>query len=160
MTGPEFTIDATEVLELEATLDDVTAAAVDDAAAIALDRTGDAVLDAVRARARRHRRTGELERRLTLTAHGSGAHRVVEVEAAGDHARFVASGVRPHEIAAAPGHALPIGAFGFASSVHHPGSDPDPFVAEGVADARGELATINDRAIASVADTVAARVGG
>lgn len=110
------------------------------AAATTLDM-GRAAEARIRARARRHRRTGGMDRRLRLTTTGHGIGQRVTVHAGGKVAHLIVGGTRRHRITA-HGRPLPIGGAGvrrFAESVQHPGTRPDPFVARGYADARGEI---------------------
>jgi hypothetical protein len=92
---------------------------------------GDDVLEAVRSRARRHRKSGQMERRIRLKVTGDGADQVVRIHAGGKVAHLVIGGTRPHRIVA-PARPIPLGGRSFAQSVRHPGTRPDPFFAAAV----------------------------
>jgi hypothetical protein len=104
-----------------------------------LDEIGTIVQTNVRAKARRHRQTGRLERYVKLKATGKGAKRVVRVHAAGRVAHLITGGTRPHLIPKLNGPdrilAFVSGAGltqTFAAEVRHPGTRADPFVAAGI----------------------------
>lgn len=120
----------------------------------------EAQLRAVKAAARRHRKTGKLEAAITLERRGSGLATTVELHA-GDVAAIIVGGSRPHDIRPAAGHALRLvggSVTGFAAGVHHPGTSPDPFIARGVAAASGETASIIDAGAARLGNRLAARL--
>jgi hypothetical protein len=81
--------------------------------------------------------------------------------AGGPIAPIVVAGSRAHDIAPIRSHALTIGAKGggpiraFAARVHHPGTRPDPFVADALAgsieSADRELELAGDRIASSLA---------
>jgi hypothetical protein len=153
-------IDAHELANLERAL---TSGAVDDAigdaAELLVPDIAAAAQAAVRTAARPHRRTGKLEAAITLERDGRGIATTAEVRA-GDVAAIIAGGSVPHEIRS-HGHALRLvggSVTGFASSVHHPGTAPDPFVTRGAAAAEGETASLVDAGAAHLADELATRL--
>ena len=116
-----------------------------------LTDAGDLVTSAVKARARRHRRSGRLEAQISSTTVGDGLDTRIRVRAGGRIAPIIVGGSRPHEIRAVRSRALRMLApggrlIGFARAIRHPGTRPDPFVAEGIADARGDISAEVDRA--------------
>lgn len=148
--------DADDVLNARV-LEDVAGPAM----ARAQDDSAEAVLGAVRPRARRHRKSGEMERRLSIRARGDGFARQTQVHAGGKVAHLVIGGTAPHLIRAR-GHALAIGdpPRAFAASVHHPGTHPDPFFAAGVADATGDVSNALDDAGGTIVRELARRLEG
>ncbi len=110
-----------------------------DALAGAGRQIGGAIADNVRARARRHRRSGVMERRISVKVSGTGIRQEVRVHAGGKVAHLVIGGTRPHRIVA-PGRPIPLEGRRFAQSVRHPGTRADPFVALGVADSTADIA--------------------
>lgn len=123
-------------------------------------RIGEVVADNVRARARRHRRTGSLEKAITVQTRGKGTTTQVSVHAGGASAHLVAGGVKRHRIRAR-GHAL--GPFagrtlGFAAAVENPGFKADPFFAEGVEDSAAQIDQIAAQAGDAIAGELAARM--
>lgn len=147
-------IDAGELRTAARALDEL-----DDIAAAELEVTerklGEAIAAKVRIRARRHRRTGRMERYITVKAEGRGLATRVTVHAGGSVAHLIAGGVRPHTIRPLRSQALAIrrgGAVrGFAEVVKHRGVRPDPFFADGVEDAGHEI----DQLTAQAADAIA-----
>lgn len=127
-----------------------------------IDDMAGAVLVNVRRRRARHHVTGKGERMITVRASGSGAHREARVHAGGKVARILVGGSRAHVIRPAAGHALRMTgpARGFAAAVRHPGTRPDPFVAEGVDDSRARIDTITDQAGAELVAELAHEIGG
>lgn len=130
----------------------------------ALHKAATAVQQGVRAAARRHRRTGKLERFVSVTGDGKGLETELRVHAGGRVAHLITGGTGPHVISAVRSRALPIagvgGAVGFAATVHHPGTRADPFVARGVASSEREISQITDRAADELAHDVARRLTG
>lgn len=122
-------------------------------------KIGAAVADKVRVAARRHRRTGKMERFVTVKATGKGADARVTVHAGGAVAHLIAGGVRPHTIRPIRAHALRIQAGRrFAAVVRHRGVRPDPFFAEGVDDARRDVDTITANAADAIAGGLATAI--
>jgi hypothetical protein len=120
---------------------------------------GEAVADNVRARARRHRKSGQMERRISVRVSGTGIRQEVRVHAGGKVAHLVIGGTRPHRIVA-PGRPIPFGGRQFAQSVRHPGTRPDPFFAAGMADSTADIATALDDAGADLVRGLARRIEG
>lgn len=153
-------IDLSELDALEADLrgglvdDVIDAIAADDIRAMA-----EAARDGIRAAARRHKRTGKLERAIELEVHPDGVRTTARV-VVGDVGPIIVHGQRAHEIRAlhSPVLAFAGPVAGFATSVHHPGVAPDPFVARGLAAAAGDLGAIADDAAHDTAARVAARL--
>lgn len=117
----------------------------------AMDQVGEIVQRAVRKRAKRHYRTGSLERNVKVMAIGAGWNRTVRVHSGGHHAHLVAGRVRPHRIPRLPRRprhphgsdmtpAMPLyvqgGIVGFSQSVEHPGSRGDPYFHVGAMNSR------------------------
>lgn len=127
-------------------------AAIDRAAERSVDELAELTLAAVRVRRARHRVTGKGERLVGIRATGSGSHRVARVHAAGRVAHLITGGTRAHAIRPHRADALRIrgAARGFAAAVHHPGTRADPFVAEGIADARGDAHRVVDDAARAI----------
>lgn len=125
-------------------------------------RIGEVVADNVRAAARRHRRTGKLEKEITVRSRGKGASTQVSVHAGGASAHLVAGGVKRHRIRAR-GHALAMQPFGgsflgFAAAVEHPGVRADPFFAEGVEASAAQIDKITAQAGDAIAGELATRM--
>ena len=103
----------------------------------ALDDLGADAEASVRARAARHRRTGAMESRIERIRHGAD----VTIHAGGRSAALIVGGTWPHELVPVRARALAIvSRVGgpverFAGRAHHPGTTPDPFVAEALDDA-------------------------
>jgi hypothetical protein len=137
-----------------------------DAAAPALEKAergiGPVVADHVKAAARRHRKTGALERSITVQVRGRGARTEVSVHAGGASAHLVAGGVQRHQIRAMPGHALRFeragGVLSFAAAVDHPGFAADPFFAEGVEASAAQIDKITAQAGDAIAGELATRM--
>lgn len=134
----------------------------------ALEASGVAVQQAVRARARRHRKTGKLERFVSLRTTGSGLATEVRVHAGGRVAPIIAGGSRPHDITPVRSRALAMGprggsVIGFAAAVHHPGTSADPFVTAGIAASRHEISqnvkAAGDRLVRELATDMTRRTG-
>lgn len=130
----------------------------------AIARTAETVQRHVRAAARRHRRTGKLERFVSVTGGGQGLDTELRVHAGGRVAHLIVGGTAPHEISAIRSRALPIagpsGSVSFAGAVRHPGTRPDSFVARGVAAAEHDVRQITDKAARDVAHELAQRMTG
>jgi bacteriophage HK97-gp10 putative tail-component len=154
-------IDATELRAAAKAL-----RALDEAAAPALEKAeraiGPVVADNVRIAARRHRRTGALERSITVQVRGKGAATQVSVHAGGASAHLVAGGVKRHRIRALPGHALAFERAGsvtsFAAAVEHPGFKAHPFFAEGVEASAAQIDKITAQALDATAGELATRM--
>jgi hypothetical protein len=108
----------------------------------AIDKIGPIVQRAVRKRARRHYRTGRLEKFVNVIGIGAGWERTVRIHSGGSVAHLVAARVRPHRIASEPPRtpAMPLyvkgGVEGFAQSVQHPGYRGDPYFHVGAMNSR------------------------
>jgi len=158
MTGQ---LDADAFADAAARLRSVGDKTIGQAAELVVDDMAGAVLANVRRRRGRHRVTGKGERLVTVKATGSGDGRVARVHAGGRIAHLIIGGTRAHPIRPIRARALAfVGpARGFAASVRHPGTRPDPFVARGVDDSRAEVATITDTAGDELAAELAHDIG-
>lgn len=153
-------IDVTELRSAARALRDLDAAAAP-ALEKAERQAGAVVLDNVKAAARRHRKSGRLERGITVQVRGKGAATQVSVHAGGASAHLVAGGVEPHRIRAMPGHALAFvrgGVTTFAAAVRHPGFAADPFFAEGVEASAAQIDRITAQAGDAIAGELATRI--
>ena len=107
-----------------------------------MDQSGEIVQRAVRKRAKRHYRTGSLERNVRITATGAGWDRKVKVRSGGHHAHLVAGPVRAHRIPSRQPEtkAMPLyvsgHVIGFAEAVQHPATRGDPYFHVGVSNSR------------------------
>lgn len=136
-------------------LDDLSAPILADAEV----RIGDDLVDAITQRARRHRRTGRMERGIKATVDGHGLKQTVRIHAGGPVAHLIIGGTRPHRIAA-PTRPIPLGGQRFAASVRHPGTRADPFFAAAVDASAGDVATALDTAGADLVHRLARRIEG
>ncbi len=108
----------------------------------AIEQCGEIVQRAVRKRAKRHYRTGSLERNVRIAATGAGWDRIVRVKSGGSHARYVVGGVRAHRIVSegpqSPAMPLHVGGsvIGFAQSVQHKATRGDPYFHVGAMNSR------------------------
>lgn len=159
----------TQLVSIDATAFDKAAAALstagfeDVATPIvrnALTRSANVVRDKVKTAARRHRRTGRLERGVHTTWKGAGLAFQLRVSSTGPVAHLIAGGVRPHGIRAFDvHHPLPVGGpTGFAEHVEHRGFRGDPYFARGVAAAIEPIGTIVQAAGKAMTDELAKRV--
>lgn len=154
----------TDVREIKAAV--ATLRELDSVAALELERAerriGEVVADNVRVAARRHRRTGALEKGIGVTVRGKGKAAVVTVTSAAPESNLVAGGTRPHTIRPIRSHALaiqPEGAIvGYAAVVSHPGSKADPFFAAGVDASAGEIQQITADAADAIAGELVTRI--
>lgn len=122
-------------------------------------KVAEAVADKVRIAARRHRRSGKMERYITVKATGKGVDARVTVHAGGAVAHLIAGGVRPHTIRPVRARALAIRAGArFAAVVRHRGVRPDPFFAEGVDAARRDVDQITGQAADAIAGELATSI--
>lgn len=107
-----------------------------------IDQIGEIVQRAVRKRAKRHYRSGRLERNVRVMSIGAGWERTVRVKSHGSVAHLVAGGVRPHMIRARPPRtpAMPLfvgnSITGWAEAVQHPGFRGDPYFHVGAMNSR------------------------
>lgn len=157
-----FDVDVSEFRNAAAVLDGSSIGDLaGDVLAPALHDVSRAVQANVRAAARPHRRTGRLEAAVTVQPSGGGIRTTVEVTA-GDVANLIVGGTRPHDIAPIGAHALRLAGArqGFAARVHHPGTAPDPFVADGIRRSEGDTEQALDHAGATLVDDLAAKLGG
>jgi hypothetical protein len=154
-----FQIDADDFTAAAATLRsfaDVADGALDGL----LDDVGADAEAAVRARAARHHRTGALEGEIRRVRHGAD----VEIHVGGPIAPIIVGGSAPHVILPIRSRSLAlVSRVGgpverFAGRVRHPGTDPDPFVAEALDDTLDSIdRTIEhagDRLIDELADAI------
>lgn len=115
-----------------------------------IDQSGEIVQRAVRKRAKRHFRTGSLDRNVRVVNVGAGWERISRVHSGGKHAHLVAGRVRAHRIPRMPRHprhprgdltpALPLymgnSITGFAQMVDHPAGRGDPYFHVGAMNSR------------------------
>lgn len=134
--------------------------AVDDAAQSFVELVGPDALAAVKARARRHRRTGTFEAGIRLAETGSGIDTRARVTASGDYAGVILSGSVPHVIRARHGRPLPLAGAPrpFARSVHHPGTKPDPIFDRAIEDLGGSIDAALKRAGDRLVDGIVADI--
>jgi hypothetical protein len=122
--GPAFDVEAAIIIEK------------------AMDQAGEIVQRAVRKRARRHYRTGRLERQVRVLGVGAGWDRIVRVRSEGSVAHLVAGRVRPHAIRSREPEtkAMPLyvrgGITGWSEAVQHPGTRGDPYFHVGAMNSR------------------------
>lgn len=108
----------------------------------AMDQSGEIVKRAVIKRAKRHYRSGRLERNVRITAVGAFLERMVRVRSGGTHAHLVAGSVRAHRIASHEPKtpAMPLyvgnGIIGWAEAVQHPATRGDPYFHVGAMNSR------------------------
>lgn len=157
----EFAIDSSELTAAAAELDPSAVADVEgEAIDPALRDLGRIVQANIRAAARRHRRTGRLDAGIRVEATGSALRTLVEVSA-GPPANLIVGGTRPHDIRPLASRALPIGGREpFVAIVHHPGTAPDPFVAEGIRRSDDDVARELDHAGEVIVTRLADDLGG
>lgn len=139
--------------------------AVDDAAQRFVERLGPDALQAVKMRARRHRRTGDLEAGMRLVQTGAGVDTRARVVADSDHAGVVLRGSVAHIIRARHGRPMPFargGAQSFAFSVKHPGTKADPILEGALEDLTGPidagLSVAGDRLADGLGDELKRRI--
>jgi hypothetical protein len=107
-----------------------------------MNQIGEIVQRAVRKRAKRHYRTGRLERNVRITGAGAGWNRRVQVRSGGHSAHLVAGNVRAHEIHSRQPRtpAMPLyvagHVVGFSEAVKHPATKGDPYFHVGVMNSR------------------------
>lgn len=111
-----------------------------------IQRSAEVVQRAVVKTAKKHRRTGRLERQIKIQGTGAGWNRAVRVKSGGRVAHLIAGPVRAHEIRVTPAErAMPLmiagSVRGFADVVQHPATPGDPYFRRGVNNAR--LAVFN-----------------
>lgn len=108
----------------------------------AIDQSGDIVQRAVKKRAKRHYRTGSLERNIRVVRINAGWDRTVRVRSGGKHAHLVAGRVRAHRIKSRQPEtkAMPLYVggriIGFAQSVEHRAWRGDPYFHVGAMNSR------------------------
>ena len=110
----------------------------------AMRQSAQIVQRAVRKRAKRHYRTGSLERNVRIGETGAGWSLAVRVKSGGRHAHLVAGPVRAHKIANRRGSpetpAMPLyvggSLVGFAQSVQHRATRGDPYFHVGAMNSR------------------------
>ena len=107
-----------------------------------IQQSGEIVQRAVRKRAKRHYRTGRLERGVIIQAVGAGWDYIVRVHSGGKHAHLVAGNVRAHRIVSRPPEtpAMPLyvggSIVGFAQTVEHRAHRGDPYFHVGAMNSR------------------------
>ncbi len=107
-----------------------------------IQQSGEIVQRAVRKRAKRHYRTGRLERGVVIAAVGAGWDYIVRVHSGGRHAHLVAGNVRAHRIASKEPKTLAMPLYiggsvqGFAQSVEHKAHRGDPYFHVGAMNSR------------------------
>jgi hypothetical protein len=108
----------------------------------AMDKIGPIVQRAVRKRAKRHYRTGRLERNVRILGIGAGWERTVRIKSHGSVAHLVAARVRPHLIESREplDKHMPLytrgGIEGFSQASQHPGYRGDPYFHVGAMNSR------------------------
>jgi hypothetical protein len=108
----------------------------------AMDQCGEIVQRAVRKRAKRHYRTGSLERNVRIVGVGAGWERTVRVHSGGKHAHLVAGRVRAHAIRAREPETKAMPLFvhgtiiGFSEAVQHKATRGDPYFHVGAMNSR------------------------
>jgi len=138
--------------------------AIPKAIGVFVDQVAPEALRAVKARARRHRRTGELEAGITLEQTGSGASSRATVSIGGGHGPVLVTGSVPHPIRARHGRPMPFAAAAgrFAWSVRHPGTQPDPILDLALEDLGGAadaaLSVAGARLVDELADDLQRRI--
>lgn len=134
-----------------------------------LDELGDdaalVVQREVRAQARRHRRSGRLDRNIRVRQLDAGESPTWSVRAGGMVAPIIVGGSRPHIIEPVRSRALALGGpgggvVGFAGVVHHPGQRADPFVTRGLAAAEGDVGRLADQTVEAIAAELAETLEG
>lgn len=159
MSGsPDVRIDASDLERagdaLAGRSDDVLGAVAE----AAIGEMAVALQASVRQAASRHRRTGELDRRIRLVDdHPAGISSSAELRVIGRVAPIIIGGSRSHVIGPRRAGALAFAGppHGFASRVNHPGTRPDPFFARGVTQARADIDRITDASADLAADRLA-----
>lgn len=108
----------------------------------AMDQCAEIVQRAVRKRAKRHYRTGRLEKNVRIKSSGMGWTRKVSVHSGGHAAHLVAGPVRAHMIVPRGVHdrAMPLYVggviIGFSEAVRHKATKGDPYFRVGVNNSR------------------------
>lgn len=108
----------------------------------AMNQSGEIVQRAVRKRAKRHYRSGRLDKMITSTGLGAGWHRVVTVKSRGHVAHLVAGNVRAHMIRTRipADRTMPLfvrgNIVGYAEAVEHPATRGDPYFHVGAMNSR------------------------
>jgi hypothetical protein len=108
----------------------------------AMDQCGEIVQRAVRKRAKRHYRTGKLERQIKVQSIGAGWDHTVRVHSGGHAAHLVAGHVRAHMIKSkqpkTPAMPLYVGGsiVGFSEAVKHKATRGDPYFHVGAMNSR------------------------
>lgn len=123
--GPAFTLEAGLIIER------------------VLDQAGEVVQRRVKDRARRHRRSGSLERGIKLEGAGAGFDHAVRVRSSGPLAHLIVGGTDPHEIRPIEKRALSFaGAARPFGAAQHPGTRGDPYFRDGVRASIGDVGGI------------------
>lgn len=141
------TVDTHELIAaaaaLESSADDVLGRVAADLVPAVAETVRDAVAAAAPAR------TGQLRRRVRVVdAHVSGMATTETVAVIGRVAPIIIGGSAPHPIAPRHARALRFAGppRGFAESVRHPGTRPDPFFARGARAAGSDIDRLTERA--------------
>lgn len=126
----------------------------------ALRQSANVVRDSIKSAARRHRRTGRLERGVHTTWKGAGLAFQLRVSSTGSVAHLIAGGVRPHGIRAGDvHHPMPVGRMtGFAEAVRNPGFRGDPYFHRGVQASLPAITAIVEAAGAAMVKELAAHM--
>jgi hypothetical protein len=107
-----------------------------------IHQSAEIVQRAVRKRAKRHYRTGRLEKNVRIAETGAGWDFIARVRSGGSVAHLVAANVRPHMIVSdgPKSPAMPLyrgnSITGFAQAVQHPGHRGDPYFHVGAMNSR------------------------
>lgn len=108
----------------------------------AIDKSAAVVQRAVVKRAKRHRRTGRLERQIRIATIGAGWDHTARVKSGGSVAHLIAGGVRAHKIPlrSVNSRAMPLyvgsSITGYAQSVEHRAVKGDPYFHVGAVNSR------------------------
>lgn len=155
----EFEVDTSPLRRAADVLEDAGAELVADAAEQIIRDAGQVAERAVRSRAGRHRVTGAMAARIEGTIGGDGVRAEARVRADDRIAALIIRGTRPHSIAARGGALRLSGPVRrFAHRVEHPGTPPDPFVAEAFAETIDAAVDIIDDAGDGLAAELAAEL--
>jgi hypothetical protein len=133
----------------------------------AVDAVGADAERAARARARRHRESGRLEAQLRAEVEGQGIAHTLTMRAGGPIAPIIIGGSVAHIIKPVHRRALASvshaagGLRHLAGIVHHPGTRPDPFVADAMDEAEAgagrHLDEAGDRITGELVDSIQRR---
>jgi hypothetical protein len=131
----------------------------DDVVDEALTRSAKLVADNVKGEAAKHRKSGMMSSRITVSRDDAGTGLSIRVTSEGKHALWTIGGTKAHRIA--PGKVMPLGGgTRFATYVQHPGYRGDPIVNRAIVHSLPGIQDIIDTAAGDMARALAAAVGG